>query len=192
VKRLIVKAGVVLDRVDVGGGFPSVYPSATGMPLQSFMDAIKASFDALPVGKHCRLMCEPGRALVAEAESLIVRVDGRRGNELFINDGAYGALFDAAHLNWVFPVSLIGHAPVDDAELVPFSLWGPTCDSIDYMPGPFMLPNGVKEGDYLEIGNVGAYGRAIAGRFNGYGAYEQAILLDEPMMSMYLARHNGA
>jgi ornithine decarboxylase len=191
VKRLIVKAGVVLDRVDVGGGFPSVYPSATGMPLQSFMDAIKSSFESLPVAKHCRLMCEPGRALVAEAESLIVRVDGRRGNELYINDGAYGALFDAAHLNWVYPVGLVGHAPVDDAQLVPFSMWGPTCDSIDYMPGPFMLPNDVKEGDYLEIGNVGAYGRAIAGRFNGYGAYEQAILLDEPKMSMYLARHNG-
>ncbi len=190
VKRLIVKAGVVLDRVDVGGGFPSVYPSATGMPLNAFMDAIKEGFEALPVGKHCRLMCEPGRALVAEAESLIVRVDGRRGNEIYINDGAYGALFDAAHLNWVFPTHLIGHAG-GAGQLTPFAMWGPTCDSIDYMPGPFMLPDSIKEGDYLEIGNVGAYGRAIAGRFNGYGTYEQAILLDEPMMSMYLASHNG-
>ncbi len=191
VARLVIKSGVDLDRVDVGGGFPSVYPSASGMPLQSFMEAIKTAFDALPVGKQCRLMCEPGRALVAEAESLIVRVDGRRGDELYINDGAYGALFDAAHLNWVYPVNLIGHPTPDVSHLVPFSLWGPTCDSIDHMPGPFLLPNTVSEGDYLEIGNVGAYGRAIAGRFNGYGAYEQAILLDEPKMSMYLDRHNG-
>lgn len=191
VGRLIAKAGVALDRVDVGGGFPSVYPSAMGMPLLSFVEAIRTGFQALPVGKHCRLMCEPGRALVAEAESLIVRVDGRRGNELYINDGAYGALFDAAHLNWVYPTRLVGHASSESDQLAPFALWGPTCDSIDYMPGPFLLPNSVKEGDYLEIGNVGAYGRAIAGRFNGYGAYEQAILLDEPMMSMYLPSHNG-
>lgn len=185
VKRLIVKAGVVLDRVDVGGGFPSIYPNVAPMPLGAFIDAIKSGFNELPVAERCRLMCEPGRALVAEAESLIVKVDGRRGNELYINDGAYGALFDAANLSWIFPMRQVGDAPKPGGELQPFSLWGPTCDSLDFMPGPFLLPAGIKEGDYIEIGNLGAYGRAIAGRFNGYGAYEQAILLDEPMLSMY-------
>jgi ornithine decarboxylase len=149
------------------------------------MDAIKSAFVGLPVSDRCRLMCEPGRALVAEAESLIVRVDARRGDELFINDGAYGALFDAAHVAWVFPTRLIGHQVTPNEVLTPFKLWGPTCDSIDVMKGPFLLPNAVKEGDFIEFGNIGAYGRAIAGRFNGYGAYEQAILLDEPMLSMY-------
>ena len=206
VKRLIVKAGVVLDGVDVGGGFPSIYPNMpppkplsdavkdghsnytqhdAPMPLSSFMDAIKAGFDEIPKTDRCRLMCEPGRALVAEAESLIVKVDGRRGNELYINDGAYGALFDAANLSWIFPMKQVGHEPKPGEVLQAFSMWGPTCDSLDFMPGPFMLPAGIKEGDYIEIGNIGAYGRAIAGRFNGYGAYEQAILLDEPMLSMY-------
>ena len=205
VKRLTVKAGIVLDRIDVGGGFPSIYPdqqptplsaAVTSIntnypdeeqprPLSTFMDAIRTGFAEIPTTERCRLMCEPGRALVAEAESLIVRVDGRRGTELYINDGAYGALFDAAHLGWIYPTRLIGRPAAANEDLVAFSLWGPTCDSIDFMPGPFLLPNAVKEGDYLEIGNVGAYGRAIAGRFNGYGAYEQAILLDEPMMSMY-------
>jgi ornithine decarboxylase len=185
VKRLIVKAGVVLDRLDVGGGFPSIYPHHQPMPLATFIEAIKSGFEQIPTTERARLMCEPGRALVAEAESLIVRVDGRRGDELFINDGAYGALFDAAHLNWVFPTRLVGHTPAEGETLVAFSFWGPTCDSIDRMPGPFLLPSSVKEGDYIEIGNIGAYGRAIAGRFNGYGAYEQAILLDPPMLSMY-------
>ena len=183
---LIVKAGVVLDRVDVGGGFPSAYANSRPEPLSEFIDAIKNAYEALPVGESCRMMCEPGRALVSEAESLIVRVNSRRGTELFINDGAYGALFDAAHLGWVFPVrQLTVRAPDGEDDLAPFSFWGPTCDSIDRMPGPFMLPASIREGDYIEIGNIGAYGRAIAGRFNGFGAYEQAILLDAPMLSVY-------
>ncbi len=186
VGALIVKAGVVLDRVDVGGGFPSAYANSRPEPLQRFIDAIKAAYEALPVGESCRMMCEPGRALVSEAESLIVRVNSRRGNELFINDGAYGALFDAAHLGWIFPVRrLSSRLDSTDADLSPFSFWGPTCDSIDRMPGPFMLPANIREGDFIEIGNIGAYGRAIAGRFNGFGAYEQAILLDPPMLSVY-------
>ncbi len=68
---------------------------------------------------------------------------------------------------------------------MPFELWGPTCDSIDYMKGPFLLPASVAEGDYIEIGNMGAYARAIAGRFNGYGEYDEVILQDEPMLTMY-------
>ena len=141
--------------------------------------------EKLPVGNHCRLMCEPGRALVAEAESLIVRVDARRGNELFINDGSYGSLFDAAHLNFNFPVKLVSR-PVEEREaFIDFVLWGPTCDTVDHMKGPFRLPDKIREGDYIEFGNTGAYGRAIASRFNGFGAFDEAILLDEPMFTMY-------
>ena len=195
VGKLIVKAGVVLDRVDVGGGFPSIYAHSEPRPLTTFIDAIEEGFERLPIGESCKLMCEPGRALVAEAESLIVRVNQRRGNELFINDGAYGALFDAAHINWVYPVRVVRKGGNRNDKLEPFSFWGPTCDSIDRMPGPFMLPSTIREGDYIEIGNIGAYGRAIAGRFNGFGAYEQAILLDPPMLSMYGSAtlgHNSA
>jgi ornithine decarboxylase len=186
VGKLIVKAGVVLDRLDVGGGFPSVYSEAAPpAPLSAFIRAISAAVEKLPVGNHCRLMCEPGRALVAEAESLIVRVDARRGNELFINDGSYGALFDAAHLNFNFPVRLASR-PVEDHEpFADFVFWGPTCDTVDHMKGPFRLPEKIREGDYIEIGNTGAYSRAIASRFNGYGAYDEAILMDDPMFTMY-------
>ena len=139
----------------------------------------------MPVRENVRVMCEPGRALVAEAESLIVRVDARRGNDLYINDGAYGTLFDAAHLGFVFPTRLVSRAVAPGEAMTPFELWGPTCDSIDQMKGPFMLPSTIAEGDYIEIGNVGAYGRAIAGSFNGYGRYDEVIFLDEPMLSMY-------
>jgi ornithine decarboxylase len=185
VHKLIVKAGVVIDRLDVGGGFPARYPDSEPAPLQDFMDTILADIEELPVRENIKLMCEPGRALVAEAESLIVRVDARRDNNLFVNDGSYGMLFDAAHLRFIFPTRLVSR-DVDPSEpLQPFELWGPTCDSIDHMEGPFLLPASVKEGDYIEIGNMGAYARAIAGHFNGYGEYDEVILLDEPMLTMY-------
>jgi ornithine decarboxylase len=183
--KLIVKAGVVIDRLDVGGGFPSRYPDSDPAPMDDFMQTILAGIGTLPVKENIRLMCEPGRALVAEAESLIVRVDARRDHELYINDGSYGMLFDAAHLGFIFPTRNISRQIDPSEALVPMELWGPTCDSIDYMKGPFMLPASTAEGDYIEIGNMGAYARAIAGRFNGYGDYDEAILLDEPMMSMY-------
>jgi ornithine decarboxylase len=185
VGKLIVKAGVVVDAIDVGGGFPSRYSNEAPAPMKAFTDAIKAGFEALNVAERCRLICEPGRALVAEAESLIVRVDLRKGNDLYINDGGYGALFDAAHLGFIYPVRLIRPGYVGGEALTAFEMWGPTCDSIDRMRGPFLLPSSIREGDYIEIGNVGAYSRAIAGGFNGYGRYDQVILEDEPMFSMY-------
>ena len=100
---------MVLDRLDVGGGFPSIYEEdGAPAPLSAFVRTIEEGVERLPIGERCRLMCEPGRALVAEAESLIVRVDARRGNELFINDGSYGTLFDATHMGFNFPVRLVG------------------------------------------------------------------------------------
>ncbi len=192
VGRLIAKAGVVVDRIDVGGGFPSRYSNEEPTPLIEFMTVIRDAIEKLPVGQRCRIMCEPGRALVAEAESLIVRVDARRGNDLYINDGSYGMLFDAAHLGFVFPVRLVGRAVPDPHVLRPFEFWGPTCDSIDHMKGPFLLPEGVREGDYIEIGNTGAYARAIAGKFNGYGEYDEVIFEDAPMYSMYGAQARAA
>jgi len=187
VRDLIVQAGVVIDVLDVGGGFPSRYANSEPAPMEDFMAAINTGIEALPARENIRLMCEPGRSLVSEAESLIVHVDARRGQNLFINDGAYGTLFDAAHLGFVFPARLVSQHVEADAPLGAFELWGPTCDSIDHMPGPFLLPDCISEGDYIEIGSVGAYGRALAGHFNGYGTYEEAILMDEPQLSMYAA-----
>lgn len=185
VGKLIGQAGVVVDHIDVGGGFPSLYPNMRPAPLKSFMTTIREGIERLPVREDVKVMCEPGRALVAEAESLIVRVEARRDKDLFINDGGYGVLFDAAHLNWVFPAQLVSRSPKKGEGTEAFALWGPTCDSIDFMKGPYLLPAGIKEGDYIEIGSVGAYGRAIAGDFNGYGKYDEVILDDPPMLSLY-------
>ncbi len=184
----IVHAGVVADVIDVGGGFPSRYPGLEPPPLSAYVEEIRNAFDGIAVGWHCELWAEPGRALVAEAELVVVRVEARKDDTLYINDGAFGTLFDAAHMKFVFParqLDLEGDAAGGRKTLAPFALYGPTCDSIDYMPGPFYLPEAIDEGDYIEIGNVGAYGRVMAGQFNGFGHYETAIARDEPMLTMY-------
>jgi hypothetical protein len=87
-----------------------------------------------------------------------------------------------AAVGLVFWIGATGAKARGEAE---FSLYGPTCDSSDHLPGPFMLPPSVKEGDYIEIGQIGAYGRVLANRFNGFGEYDEAVLTDEPMLSMY-------
>jgi ornithine decarboxylase len=185
VGQLIVASGVMVDAVDIGGGFPSRYPHSDPPELASFMEEIVRAAGALAVKHSCELLCEPGRALVAEAESVIVRVDARRGNALYVNDGAFGTLFDAAYSGFRFPARLIAAARRNTEPLAEFTLYGPTCDSSDHLPGPFMLPEGVGEGDYIEIGQIGAYGRVLANRFNGFGEYDEVVLTDEPMLSMY-------
>jgi ornithine decarboxylase len=189
VSQQIVRAATLVDIIDVGGGFPSRYPGMEPPALEIYMDEIRAAFDQMAVGYTCQLWCEPGRALVAEAESVIVKVDARRGDTLYINDGAFGTLYDAAHCKWVFPARAYTAKgdPMPLRSMKPFGLYGPTCDSADYLPGPFILPDAAAEGCYIEIGNIGAYGRVMAGHFNGYGHYGEVFLEDEPMLSMYAA-----
>jgi ornithine decarboxylase len=183
--QLIVASGVIVDAIDIGGGFPSRYPHSDPPELQSFMDEVTRAAEELAVKHSCELLCEPGRALVAEAESVIVRVDARRGDALYVNDGAFGTLFDAAYSGFRFPARLIAPTRRKAKPVAEFALYGPTCDSSDYLPGPFVLPACVREGDYIEIGQIGAYGRVLANRFNGFGEYDEVMLRDEPMLSMY-------
>jgi ornithine decarboxylase len=185
VRAAIVESGVTVDVVDVGGGFPSVYPGMEPPCLEAYFDAIHRSFEDLPVSYSSELWCEPGRALCAEYSSLIVRVEKRRGDELYINDGAYGALFDAAHVGWRFPVELL-REPESETRDMPFSFYGPTCDDMDHMAGPFLLPADTKAGDYIEIGMLGAYGCAMRTGFNGFAAVDTCTVSDEPMASLYI------
>ena len=184
VRAAIVEASVTVDLIDVGGGFPSVYPGMEPPELEGYFQAIHAAFESLPISYSAELWCEPGRALCAEYASLLVRVERRRGDELYINDGAYGALFDAAHIGWRFPVNLLREEE-SHSRLMPFSFYGPTCDDMDHMAGPFLLPADTGAGDYIEIGMLGAYGCAMRTAFNGFGDVGTVIVEDEPMASLY-------
>ena len=194
--RALVRAGVFADVVDVGGGFPSVYPGMVPPALDDYVDSIERGFAEMMVHETTELWCEPGRALVAEASSILTKVELRKGDALYLNDGSYGSLFDAAHSKWPFPVKLV--RPDEDGEpsdvegpLKPFRFYGPTCDAIDHMPGPFWLPEDIREGDYIEIGMLGAYGVAMNTRFNGFGDAETVAMDDAPMASMFgLARRS--
>jgi len=183
VRAAIAEAGVVIDMIDVGGGFPSVYPGMEPPPLEDYFAIIHRHFEALPIAYNAELWCEPGRALCAEYNSLIVRVEKRRADELYINDGAYGALYDAAHVGWRFPVKCLSADRAGEAH--GFSFYGPTCDDADFMEGPFMLPSDIRAGDYIEVGMLGAYGAAMRTAFNGFGQGGVLDVADEPMASLY-------
>ncbi|WP_068878552.1 MULTISPECIES: type III PLP-dependent enzyme [unclassified Phenylobacterium] len=187
--RAIVRAGVMVDIVDVGGGFPSVYPGMVPPGMADYADSIHRGFAEMSVHETTELWCEPGRALVAEASSILTKVELKKGDALYLNDGSYGSLFDAAHVKWPFPVKLYRgegeEAHEVDGPLKPFRFYGPTCDSLDHMPGPFWLPEDIREGDYVEIGMLGAYGVAMNTRFNGFGDAETVEVSDAPMASMF-------
>ncbi len=190
VSQLIIRSSVIIDILDVGGGFPSVYPGMIPPPLEKYLKVITDSFEESLVSETCELWCEPGRALVAEGASLVVKVELRKDNDLYLNDGTYGGLFDAGQPAMVFPVHQIRpgatHTEMNSVrQMDEFSFYGPTCDSIDAMPGPFELPADIAEGDYIEVDNMGAYSISMRTGFNHFNVCEQVIVDTQPRLSMY-------
>ena len=185
VADLLKAVDVKLDVLDIGGGFPSVYPGLTPPPLGNYMKAIKKTLKALPQFAGCRIVCEPGRALVAEGGSVVVRVELRKGNMLYLNDGTYGTLFDAGTPGFIFPVKAVRPGGALSPEISEFGFYGPTCDSMDTMKGPFHLPSDIGEGDWIEIGQLGSYGATMRTKFNGFGSDLLVEVSDKPLMSMF-------
>ncbi len=188
VGEAVREAGVPVEIVDVGGGFPVPYPGTRPPPLGAFFAEIEAGFEALGLPEGAELWAEPGRALVAAGGSVVVQVQHRRGNALHVNDGAYGALSDAGPPGFVFPVRLLRpEGPTPSATLRDFTLFGPTCDSADRMRGPFPLPEDVREGDWIEIGQLGAYGACLRTAFNGFDRARVVEVRDRPMIEADLS-----
>ena len=183
--NIIKKTKIIPDIINVGGGFPSIYPDLNPEPLKNYLDEIKVSLKNLKLPKLPEIICEPGRAIVAESGSTIVKVILRKKENLYINDGTYGSLFDAGVPNFVLPTKMITNGRIHSKKLTSFKFFGPTCDSLDYMKGPFLLPNNIKEGDYIELGQLGAYGLTFRTKFNGFYSNEIFELNDKPIMSLY-------
>jgi len=174
-------AGVPVEVIDVGGGFPVAYPDVTPPPLGAYFAAIQEGFAALDL-PGARLWAEPGRALVAAGTSVVVLVEARRGDVLYVNDGVYGSLSDAGAPGFRFPVRMIRLEGEASATLRPFAFFGPTCDSADFMRGPFLLPEDIREGDWIEIGQLGAYGGCLRTAFNGFDRARMAEVRDQPLL----------
>ncbi len=172
---IIRASGVAVDVLDVGGGFPVAYADMTPPPLGAFFAEIEASVEALNL-PPMTLWAEPGRALAARGSSLVVQVLHRRDSALFINDGIYGSLSDAGLPGFRYPVRLLGR--LTEANHVDWEFFGPTCDSADRMRGPFSLPADIDEGDWIEIGQLGAYGACLQTAFNGFDRALQVEVRD--------------
>jgi ornithine decarboxylase len=185
VGNLIRKTKIIPDIINVGGGFPSIYPDLNPEPLESYITEIKKSIENLKLNIKPELICEPGRAIVAESGSTIVKVNLRKKQKLYINDGTYGSLFDAGVPNFILPSRMIQNGRAHSKKLTAFNFYGPTCDSMDYMKGPFLLPNNIREGDYIELGQLGAYGLTFRTKFNGFYSDEIFEVADKPIISLY-------
>jgi ornithine decarboxylase len=183
--NIIKKTKIVPDCINIGGGFPTIYPDLIPQSLDNYFEEIKKGLKNLKLEKLPKIICEPGRAIVAESGSTIVRVNLRRKQKLYINDGTYGTLFDAGVPNIVYPSRLITNGRIISKKLTPFDFYGPTCDSMDYMKGPFVLPNNIKENDYIELGQLGAYGLTFRTQFNGFYSDEIYEVEDKPIISMF-------
>ena len=187
IRNIIKKTKIVPDFINVGGGFPTIYPDLIPQSLDNYLEEIKKNLENLKLDNLPEIICEPGRALVAESGSTIVRVNLRKKNKLYINDGTYGTLFDAGTPNIVFPSKMIKDCSnkIISKKLIAFDFYGPTCDSMDYMKGPFLLPNNIKENDYIELGQLGAYGLTFRTQFNGFYSDQIYEVEDSPIMTLY-------
>ncbi len=183
--NIIKRTKIIPDVINVGGGFPTIYPDLIPQSLNNYFEEIRKALENLKLKKLPEIICEPGRAIVAESGSTIVRVNLRKKQKLYINDGTYGTLFDAGVPNIVYPSRLIKHGKIFSKKLTSFDFYGPTCDSMDYMKGPFILPNNIKENDYIELGQLGAYGLTFRTDFNGLFSNNIFEVEDDPIMTIY-------
>ncbi|NCT40240.1 MAG: type III PLP-dependent enzyme [Alphaproteobacteria bacterium] len=188
---VIRESGVEIEVLDIGGGFPAeLNTDVTAIPpLDAFTKNIAAAITAHNLG-HLQLLCEVGRGLVACAGSLIVRVEGRKDDLLYLNDGTYGGLFEAGgSIGLPYPAKLITREQTDEsATLKAFRFAGPTCDSVDMMHGPFMLPENVQVGDWIMLDQLGAYGEVSRTDFNGFGSVHKIIVQKEVARSQSKAK----
>lgn len=176
---ILEASGVEIDTLNVGGGFPVAYEGDGH--VFSVADCVSVIETALSEHglSHLSLLAEPGRVLVANGAQLVTRVELRKGDMLYINDGVYGGLFDAA--KWVgtqYPVNAVSCDRAFDGSRQDFRMAGPTCDSLDMMAGPFNLPADIGMGDWVVFDNVGAYSQVLRSDFNGFGAADVICVYD--------------
>ena len=169
-------AGVRLLSLNVGGGFPADR-AAEPVSLDGIFNRIKAAKERYFSDYSPRLVCEPGRGLVADAFALLLRVKNiRPDGALVLNDGIYGALAEWRDMPPVHPRHIAVFNPKGAerrGKPAPRIIFGPTCDSLDRLCEPLALPSDMKEDDYVLIQGTGAYSAVLTSHFNGYGCSKQ-------------------
>ncbi len=179
--RVIETAGVAIECLDVGGGFPAPYEGDNPPPLSSYLEVVSRGIAAMNLPAGCTIMCEPGRALVAEGMSMVAQVQLRKDNSLYLNDGVYGTL-GGTRLGLHFPTRVIRRNAQDanaHTTKTAFTIYGPTCDGLDVLPYTLDLRSDIAAGDWVEFGTLGAYGPATRTEFNGFKP-DQYCYVDAP------------
>lgn len=167
--EVAVASGVPIASLDVGGGFPTDYPGLGARPVGEFFSAIREQFATGPWPEDSVVLCEPGRALVAESQSLLVQVILIKDDLVFLNDGVYGGFQELSISDDTvrYPSRVIRLEGTASESTRPYSVSGPTCDSRDLLPVRVSLPVDLCVGDWIEFGLAGAYTNAMSTRFNG-------------------------
>lgn len=185
----IDKAGVAIELMDIGGGFPAYYRSTAAPPLARYFAVIAEARREFIQPRGIRLVCEPGRGLVAEGGSLLARVVLRKPDAIYLNDGIFGGLTEVywGKDDLSLPYRALSPAgKLRDGPRQGFIAYGPTCDGADKLPYPLDLPADIAAGDYLEFNLTGAYGREMAARYNGMCSDAVAVIAAD------FAGHHGA
>lgn len=177
--RIATEAGVRIARLNVGGGFPSHRLEALAPALEPIFAAIRRATDAaFSPAERPALVCEPGRGMVAESFSLLTRIRAIRDDtHVFLNDGVYGALAELPMIGVIDRVAALSPEGVRRSgkprERIVF---GPTCDSVDRLPGTLPVPGDTDEGDYILFHGMGAYSLPTSTQFNGFGGLSVATV----------------
>lgn len=176
--RIATEADVTLNRLNVGGGFPCNYNDNTP-DLEGFFALIDNTVSEAFPRNPPALVCEPGRAMVADAFSHATRVKSiNDSEEVYLNDGIYGGLSEFIVIDVLRPFSVISPSgEVRNAPNTPVTVFGPTCDSLDVLPKKIPLPADVQDDDYILFQKMGAYVNCVTTNFNGYGKMETVTVL---------------
>lgn len=172
--RIAKKSGVSIKRLNVGGGFPAAYPSSGAPPLDRYFESIERALKKTFGTNRPQMIVEPGRAMVTPSTSLLLRVKHvRGGRNVYVNDGAYGALMEIKFMPIVPAVRVWRGSDLVQEKNRAQILFGPTCDSYDSLDQPFDLPQSIQEDDYIEMAQMGAYTQASTTAFNGFATRQQ-------------------
>ncbi|HUV32522.1 MAG TPA: hypothetical protein VMW31_03040 [Devosiaceae bacterium] len=177
--RIAKTSGIEVTRLNVGGGFPSPYPTSAAPPIDHYMRAIERGMQSTFKGSPPLLIAEPGRFLSAPSTALLLRVKHvREGVAVYLNDGIYGALMELKFMPILPPVRVWRGNQMLEGEPLPMTVFGPTCDSYDSLPRRMELPDGIAADDWIELGLMGAYSQASTTGFNGFSRRDQYFVTD--------------
>lgn len=168
---IVAKAGVDISMLNVGGGFPSPYLDAELPKLHRYFDEVNSAWQHYFANTNAELVCEPGRGLVDTCVTLLTKVKHRREQPVvYLNDGVYGGFMEQVFSPIELPVRhyRADGTAVHEQATAAFTVFGPTCDSIDKLYYQPQLHQSIAEGDYLEWGLMGGYGSSTATKFNGF------------------------